>query len=48
MKIYLVLPYTNGYTAPMTSKILTFTSQEEAYDYASEFKWVDVITTKLI
>jgi cbb3-type cytochrome oxidase subunit 1 len=47
MMIYLVLPYTNGYTAPLTSKILTFMSQEEAYDYASDFKWVEVITTKL-
>ena len=47
MTIYLVLPYTNGYTAPLTSKILTFVSQEEAYDYAHDFKWVEVITTKL-
>jgi hypothetical protein len=22
-------------------------SQEEAYDYASDFKWVEIITTKL-
>jgi hypothetical protein len=47
MMIYLVLPYTNGYTTPITSKILTFMNQEEAYDYAQDFKWVEVITTKL-
>jgi hypothetical protein len=47
MMIYLVLPYSNEYGMPMTSKILTFMSQEEAYDYASDFKWVEIITTKL-
>ena len=45
--IFLVLPYTNGYTAPLTSKIMTFMVQEEAYDYAHQFKWVEIITTKL-
>ena len=45
--IFLVLPYTNGYTSPMTSKIITFMVQEEAYDYAHQFKWVEIITTTL-
>lgn len=45
--IYVVLPYTTNYKSTLTSAILTFTSQEEAYDYASEFKFVEVITTIL-
>lgn len=45
--IYLVLPYTTNYKSTMTGAIMTFVSQEEAYDYASEFKFVEVITTIL-
>jgi hypothetical protein len=47
MMIYLVLPYSTEYGMVLTSKILTFMSQEEAYDYASDFMWVEIITTKL-
>lgn len=45
--IYLVLPYTSNYTFTITSAIMTFVNKEEAYDYASEFQFVEVITTAL-
>jgi hypothetical protein len=45
--LYVVLPFTTNYGRPVTSKLRTFTTRNEAVGYADEFKCVELITTKL-
>lgn len=47
MQIYLVLPYRKNYTKIVSSKVLTFADRESAIAYASEFTYVELITTTL-
>jgi hypothetical protein len=42
--IYEVLPFTFNYGEPILNLLRVFRTQYEAYQYASEFKWVEIET----
>jgi hypothetical protein len=42
--IYEVLPFTFNYGEPIFHLLRVFRTQYEAYQYASEFKWVEIET----
>ena len=42
--IYEVLPFTFNYGEPIFNLLRVFSTQYEAYQYASEFKWVEIET----
>jgi hypothetical protein len=41
---YEVLPFTFNYGEPIFNLLRVFSTQYEAYQYASEFKWVEIET----
>lgn len=45
--VYVVLPFTTNYGNPMTDKMKVFNTRKEAMRFADEFKYVELITTKL-
>jgi len=45
--IYEVLPFTFNYGDPIFSMFRVFGTQYEAYQYANEFKWVEIQTVIL-
>jgi hypothetical protein len=45
--VYVVLPFTTNYGKPVSSKLKTFVTRNEALQYADGFKCVELVTTKL-
>jgi len=43
-RIYEVLPFTYNYGKPIFELLSVFFTQHEAYQYAREFKWVEIET----
>lgn len=45
--VYVVIPFTTNYGLPLFSQLKCFSSHEKAVQYADEFKYVEMTTTKL-
>lgn len=45
--IYVVLPFTTNYGKPLTEKMKVFSTRKNAMKFADEFKYLQLITTKL-
>ena len=45
--VYVVLPFTTNYGKVIEEKIQVFTKRADAMKFADEFKYVELVTTKL-
>jgi hypothetical protein len=47
MTMYEVLPFTSNYGEPIQPLLCVFFNESEAYEYANQFRWVEIQTTNL-
>jgi hypothetical protein len=45
--MYEVLPFTSNYGEPIQPLFCVFFNESEAYEYANQFRWVEIQTTNL-
>lgn len=47
MKLFVVLPFSKDYESPITQLLKSFTTYDDAMEYANEWDCVELITTPL-